>query len=110
MQSGSLKYVDNPKDIQDSLDTFNRDLQQNPSLARDLLRQTTYWVCSPSTNLFGPSKFVGFKKMNFTDYAAARSGNRTGNRFHGRETRKIIEKILGTYTKNSQLSRELIHW
>src|SRR5260221_2393341 len=87
MQRVHLKYVDNAEDIQDSLDSFNKILVQHRSLARDLLGQTTYWVYSPNTKNFGPSKFVGFKKMNFTDYEAARHGPRTGNAFHGHETR-----------------------
>ncbi len=110
MQVVSLKYVDHHKDIQDSLDTFNRDFRQNLDLARDLLRKTTYWVYDPSAKTFGPSKFVGFQNMNLSDYAAARKRQWNGNNFDGYGTRKAIEKILGAYTKKPQLSLELIRW
>jgi hypothetical protein len=69
-----------------------------------------YWVYDPDTKTFGPSKFVGFQNMNFSDYATARKGQWNGNNFNGHETRKAIEKILGAYTKTPQFSLELISW
>ena len=108
MQNVTLKYVHHRKDIQDSLDTFNRDSRQNLDLARDLLHRTDYWVYDPIAKTFGPSKFVAFQNMNFSDYSAARKSH--GYKFDGHRTQKEIAKILGAYTKNSQLSPELIRW
>ena len=105
-----LILVEQVEDVQGSLDTFNRDFLENRDLARDLLRSTTYWVYSPSTRCFGPSKFVGFKSMNFTDYARARGGDHEGARFNGTVARKAIERILRLYRPDTRLSAELIRW
>ncbi len=104
-----LTLVDSQLQIQVSLDTFNSDYQEDPDLARELLRQTTLWVYSRNSKAFGPSKFVGFQNMNFRDYAAARRGH--SKRFDGGRTHKAIEKALGTpYAENPQLSLELEDW
>src|SRR5258708_24637995 len=109
MQNPGLTCVEDKLQIQGLLDTFNSDYQQDPDLARELLRQTTLWVYSQNSNTFGPSKFVGFQNMNFRDYEAAR--RRGGKRFDGGRTHKAIEKILGTpYAENAQLSLKLEGW
>jgi hypothetical protein len=105
-----LTFVSNRQDIRGSLCTFNRDLQQYHQLARSLLRTTTYWVYDPSTKTFGPSKFIGFKSMNFAKYGRARQGHWSGNRFNGYNTRKAVEGILGPYSRDPRLSAQLINW
>ncbi len=105
-----IQYIDTPNDIFASLETFNREAQKDRDLARDLLRHTTYWVYDPQGKMFGPSKFVGFKGMNFGIYAAARESNSYGVRFNGHKTRKVIEKVLETYNNNPDLQLELIRW
>ena len=106
-----LVLVEEVEGIRGSLATFNKGLRQNHDLARDLLRRTTYWVYSPTTGAFGPSKFVGFKNMNFTDYARARKGDHEGARFSGSATRKAIEYVLKHHCRpDTQLSDELIGW
>ena len=108
MQPVILKYVGIRKDVQDSMDTFNRDAPHDPVLARKLLRGTKYWVYDPNAKTFGPSKFVGFRDLKLSDYADAIKSH--GNKFDGNKTQKEIAKILGAYTQNSRLSRKLIRW
>jgi hypothetical protein len=110
MSTITLTFVDSHQDIQHSLHIFNQDAPEHADLAVDLLRRTLYWVYDPSTATFGPSKFVGFKNMNFAMYATARSGHRTGDRFDGHATRKAIEKVLGAYEPYSTLSLRLTRW
>src|SRR5579859_3192632 len=107
-----LTPVDDKQQIQALLDVFNKDYQQDEQsrdLARDLLRHTTYWVYSPNSRNFAPSKFVGFQKMDFRAYEVARKTG--GKQFDGGRTRKAIEKALRTsYTENPQLSDKLKDW
>jgi len=48
--------------------------------------------------------------MSFRDYGTARQGFGIGDKFDGKKTREAIEERLGVFTKNPQLSTELVHW
>ena len=105
-----LEFVQNTGDILGSLDTFNTDYLEDRDLARDLLRRIRFWVYSPSKELFGPNKFVGFKNMNYGDYSMARKGEYSGDRFNGTKAREAVEGILGPYERDDRLLAELIRW
>jgi hypothetical protein len=106
-----LSFVDDRQDIQTSLITFNKNAQENHSLARSLLSLTSYWVYDLNTEMFGPSKFVGFKNMDFTKYMLARRGRSAGAPFNGQKTRIAIEYVLGTYYRDDlRILAELVNW
>lgn len=105
-----LKLAEKYEDIKASIDLFNRDLTENEDLAQQLARSTTYWVYDPATGFFGPSKFVAFVKMNYSDYAKAQKGESTGDRFNGTVARVAIERILGSFKHNDHLRYEIIKW
>jgi hypothetical protein len=105
-----LEHVDDRQDILRSLNTFNEEAGKHSDLARSLLVTTSYWVYDPAQKRFGPSKFVGFKDMDFERYAAARKGWSTRVRFHGRRVWKANERVLGSYGLDSELGRELVIW
>jgi hypothetical protein len=55
-----LRPVQSPADVRRNVFTFNGEAMHFYDRAARLLRETTYWVCDPSTESFGLSKFVGF--------------------------------------------------
>jgi hypothetical protein len=99
MQNLSLNFVDKQADgineIRSNIARFNQkaNVTSNEYRARDLLRRTRYWVYDEATDIFGPSKFVGFKLMTFECYDASVATKDTG-KFNGTRTRKAIESTL----------------
>ena len=106
----SLKLAEKYEDIKASVDLFNRDLKENEDLAQHIARSTTYWVYDPATGLFGPSKFVAFVNMNYSDYTKARKSESTGARFNGTVARMAIERILGSFEHDDDLRYEVVKW
>lgn len=107
----TLELVENKNDILISLRNFNREAKDNLDLTAELLIRTTYWVYDPTSDTFGPNKFVGHKNMTFQKYESALEGNFEGLRyFDGGRTRKAIEEILGSYESDNSLIIRLINW
>jgi hypothetical protein len=106
----TVELVETLHDMQQSLDTFNMNFQENLDLGRSLIRTTSFWVYDPVSRRFGPSKFVGFKNMTLAKYQLARDGYPGDYIFNGHITRKAIENVLGTYAEDERLSVELINW
>ena len=114
----TLNLINNLSDIQKTLNVFNKELSQNFDLVKNLSSQTTYWVYDPNTQNFGPSKFVGFKSMNFKDYKFAKEYNTKHSKskekiitiFDGQRTRKAIEQVLGDFHPDISLLNKLIIW
>ena len=84
---------------------FNADIQNNYDEAYSLARSTTYWIYDLESNMFGPSKFLGFKEMTFERYLQSKQDELEGDRFSGGVTRRAIIKVLeNEYEQNSNLS------
>jgi len=106
-----LVPVSRADQITDNVTTFNQFAASNPVRVRSLLAQTTYWVSLLPTGIFGPSKFVGFRDMDFDQYEAANDGDFTGAGFNGAVTREAIAQTLGSsYAPDSELSSRLLSW
>ena len=105
-----LAFVKDRSDIRNSMALFNAEAEWHYELARSLLRQTSYWIYDPVSNNFGPSKFVGFRSMNFSKYALCRDEMWSGATFDGHATRRAIEEILGKYKKDSRFADQLQRW
>jgi len=69
-----LLLVTSVGEIRGSLQTFNRQVKANYDRARSLLRQASYWVYDRPERAFGPSKFVGFVRMDSTTYERGIAG------------------------------------
>src|SRR5437762_9282859 len=89
-----LQFVQTIEEIRESLRAFNKDALKHPAVTSSLLTQTTYWIYDPGSKTFGPSKFVGLRRMNIREYDSARTGKRLGVPFDGGQTRRNIEKEL----------------
>jgi putative restriction endonuclease len=106
-----LVPVSTTNQITDNVTTFNQLAGSNAVRLRSLLAQTTYWVSLIPTGIFGPSKFVGFRDMDFDKYEVASGGAFTGSGFNGAVTREAIEETLGSaYSPDSELSSRLLSW
>lgn len=98
-------------DIREAIATFNLWAASATDRSSALLRQTTYWVFDPTTNVFGPSKFVGYRNMTFSLYEQALRKRSDGRRFDGTTARLAIEKATGkTFANTTGLATQLLAW
>jgi hypothetical protein len=106
-----LTLVRNSSEIRSSLGSFVRGVSQNTERAQLLAAQTMYWVYDADGDTFGPSKFVGFAKMNFEVYEQAIQHQTTGASFSGSITKQAIEEATGlAYAANERLAERLRDW
>ena len=105
-----LRAVSTAEEIRENIRRFNRDLRAHQDRATTIARQTSYWVFDERDGTFGPSKFVGYRSMNFSQYEAALSGESSGARFDGAFTRAAIESVVGTYGEEETLISCLREW
>ncbi len=105
-----LRAVSTATEIRENIRRFNRDLRAHEDRATTIARQTSYWVFDERDGTFGPSKFAGYRNMNFARYEAALSGASSGARFDGAFTRAAIESVLSAYGVDDALSNALREW
>jgi len=107
----NLEYVETIEDIRESLRNFNSEAANNSELTRSLLSHTSYWVWDPNTRNFGPSKFVGLKRMNLLWYGDARNSDHLGAAFNGHATQERIASVIGeSYQFSEAFSKALDKW
>jgi hypothetical protein len=105
-----LEFVRSVEDIRTSIGNFVSNNAGNPDVTKGLIAGT-FWVYDPAMESFGPSKFVGFRNMNFHHYEIARSGGSEGARFDGHATRMAIERVLSrSYLPDTKLAEALKFW
>lgn len=105
-----LSAVTVADELVENIRRFNRDYNQFQERAASLAATTTFWVYDEDQGAFGPSKFVGFKRMNFQRYNAAIDGNYSGAAFDGGYTRKAIESVISTFVPDDELASKLLDW
>ena len=105
-----LELVENALEVRENIRRFHRDLPNHHERALQLAVQTSYWVYDPESDAFGPSKFVGFKRMSFTDYILADNNRSTGQRFDGHVTQRAITSVAGEYQAFPQFASQLQEW
>ncbi len=106
-----LSLANTPGQVAANLHRFNRDAPAFADRARSIFTQTTFWVYDVDEGRFGPSKFVGFKSMAFTDYETALVGRSGGIAFEGDRTRKSISELLHReFVPDRQLADQLVEW
>ena len=110
-----LCFVKTPEQIRESLNNFNREAPQFRDFALRLVRERFhYWVYDPSSEAFGPNKFVGFRNMTFSKYQRALKISAMKfdrSRFNGSRTRQAIRKALGAdYEADRELWEALEKW
>lgn len=109
--SPPLKLVRDVPELRRTMARWGRDMGDHRDTARSLLRQTSYWVYDPTTDVFGPSKFVAYTDMDFARYEAARQGHTSGAKFDGNVARRGIEGAVGlTFKASADLEARLVSW
>jgi len=111
--TASMLVVEDRRDIEESFNTFITGVKDHRKLTRDLLSRCEHWVYDPVNDTFAPSKFVGFKEMDFPTYQEARDKDHTGERkFCAIKARDAIENILGSYNRDRdpELTDKFFAW
>jgi len=106
-----LRFVEKLEHIRESLRNFNAEAAQFPDISR---RAFKFWVYDPTSDLFGPNKFVGFRAMTFPKYGLAdriAKMELDRGRFNGHQARKHIRKVLkADYETDPELCGRLKQW
>lgn len=105
-----LEVVDSVLDVRENIRRFHRDLLEHRDRALQLAIQTTYWIYDPETDSFGPGKFVGFKRMSFSNYILAHNNQVSGARFDGGLTHRAIAGVAGEFQSVPDLAVQLKAW
>jgi hypothetical protein len=97
------ELVNNLKDVIENIRQFNEDIKNRTDL-NSQLSQFKHWYFIPSLNLFGPSKYIGYKKMNSEKYDR-------GARKTGIDTENVLKmwfvKLPPTSNRSKQLRFEV---
>lgn len=64
-----FSIVESIDQVLENINQFNYELVENSSIIKKL-SQFKHWYYSPKLDLFGPSKFIGYKEMNVSKYEA----------------------------------------
>ncbi len=64
----SLKLVEDIKESRVNIKRFNEEINTNKYL-QNILSRFRHWYYSKELNMFGPSKFIGYKNMNCKLYS-----------------------------------------
>jgi hypothetical protein len=116
LKINNLVLVESIEDIRSSILTFNNEAPMYHERYKLFIRkaQQMNWVYDPVSNIFGPSKFVGYKNMNFEKYELALTENQTRITnvfFHGSTTKLAIENQLKqVFVSNEKLATRLKIW
>lgn len=88
-----LPLVTSYDEVIGNVEQFNLDLERHPELAQKL-RQHRHWYYIPERDLFGPSKFIGYKDITFEKYD-------NGKGISGVETETILKNWFIILDPNS---------
>ncbi|MFA0962161.1 HNH endonuclease [Roseivirga sp. BDSF3-8] len=73
----NLKEVSEFEEVVANVIAFNKDLQTEGSIALRRFSQFSHWYYIPYLDLFGPSKFIGYKNMGIDNYSGEGDGRDT---------------------------------
>jgi hypothetical protein len=90
------RFSTTPDQVRASGRAWVESIEEDPSLARELIRRTRYWVEDDLSDDFYPSKWVGFADMTAARYHTARRAPRDGAWFNGTAARRAVERSIET--------------
>jgi hypothetical protein len=105
-----LEAVESLLEVRENIRRFQQGIAEHHDRALQSAVQTTYWIYDPQTDDFGPSKFVGFKRMTFPNYILADNNQATGARFDGGLTHRAIEAVAGPFHASPEFTAKLKGW
>jgi len=90
---------------------FSRDCHTFGSLARQLVRQATYWIYDTDASAFAPAKFAGFDQMTFAIYTDRKEAYKGSGGFDAVAARGAVTGVLGEqYRSDDWLADRLVIW
>jgi hypothetical protein len=99
MEIKTFELVSNLQEIGENIVQFNSDLNNETELIEQL-SQFSHWYYIDGLDMFGPSKFIGYKQMNTERYARGYAKN-------GGDTEKVLVKWFRTLAPGSRENSEL---
>ncbi len=99
MEMKKFELVGNLQELGDNVVQFNDDLDNETELVEQL-SQFAHWYYIDGLDLFGPSKFIGYKQMNTERYARGYAKN-------GGDTEKVLVKWFRALAPGSSEESEL---
>jgi hypothetical protein len=99
MEIKTFELVSNLQEIGENIVQFNSDLNNETELIEQL-SQFSHWYYIDGLDMFGPSKFIGYKQMNTERYARGYAKN-------GGDTEKVLIKWFRTLAPRSREDSEL---
>ena len=111
--SDVIDLVQGKRALRRNIKKFNIMAQSNPTLCRELIRQSSYFVFDPIEKLYGPSKFIAWTGITENLYLQGRKkGERLAKRrFCGNLTRTHIEKLLNKdFMPKMSENRYFVRW
>lgn len=83
-----LYLVDSISEVKNNVKHFNEDLEINEELVSKL-SSFRHWYYIEELDLFGPSKFIGYKNNNWYEYS--KGTNIDNGYMDGRETQEVLK-------------------
>lgn len=97
--SARIAFVTSHEEVKENVQQFNEDLKEGLDI-RTQLSQFRHWYYIHEIDMFGPSKYIGYKNMTTSKY------NR-GSGLDGRDTERILQKWFSVLPKGSKNEIEL---
>lgn len=91
LYKSQLPLIDSVEDVILNIKTFNKDLDNSEELISKL-RFFQHWYYSEELDLFGPSKFIGYKGNTSEEYR--KGTNRQSGYMSGTVTQPILSKLF----------------
>jgi len=92
-------FVETIDEVIRNVKQFNKDLENGEDISKQL-SQFKHWYYIPEIDLFGPSKFIGYKSMKASSY------NKRFNK-DGRDTEKILKRWFIKLSSETVQKKEL---
>jgi hypothetical protein len=89
MENIKLSLVEDILEVLENIKGFNHELPDSVHLIKKL-SHFKHWYYSNELNLFGPSKFIGYKKNTTADYEKGTTGAEWY--MDGRDTEPVLRK------------------
>jgi hypothetical protein len=84
-----LEYIQDLEELQKNIISYNKGLEEGSEHLLKTMSQVKWWYYSDSLDLFGPSKYIGYKGINPEIYATMHNHG-----MDGRDTQRVITKLL----------------
>jgi predicted HNH restriction endonuclease len=92
------KLIETWEEVLENFQNFNSSIKIEDSIAIERLNRFFHWYYLPTTGLFAPSKFIGYKNMTLFNY----KGEGTGTR-----TQQVLSRFFNKIDKKTETFKQL---